>query len=95
LLLYLYESTGHGWQSQYASGIESGDGPRLMRTARLIRSKSDSHRTKAADGARLMPEQNDLRRHETYTAQPLAGVLMAGLMTTRQITPHGVRYTLR
>jgi hypothetical protein len=51
--------------------------------------------TKAADRARLMPEQNDLAHDETYAAQPLAGVSMAGLMITRQDIPHWVRYTLR
>jgi len=93
--LYLYKNTVYSGESQHASGIEDVESSRLMRTARLIRSKSGSHRTKTADEVRLMPEQNELRRHETYTAQPLAGVLMAGLMTIRQITPHGVRYTLR
>jgi len=95
MYLYLYENTVYSGESQHASGIEDVESSRLMRTARLARSKGRGHKTKTADGARLMPEQNGPTRQETYTAQPLAGVLMAGLMTTRQITPHGVRYTLR
>jgi hypothetical protein len=51
--------------------------------------------TKAADRARLMLEQNDGAREESYAAQPLAGGLMAGLMIARQDIPHGVRDTLR
>jgi hypothetical protein len=69
--------------------------PRLIRRARLIRSKRRGRMTKAADRARLMLEQNDGAREESFAAQPLAGGLMAGLMITRQDIPHGVRDTLR
>jgi hypothetical protein len=85
----------YNWQSQCASGIENGGGPRLMRTARLIRSKTAAAATKTTDQALLIPERNEVTFDEIYMAQPLEGVLMTGLMIPRQNIPHGVRYTLR